>query len=179
MVAMNERVSPQLMARAGGACWLMTIVTGSLALFAKGRAGTAVNLVSTGFYAAATVFVYFLLKPVSRGLSLLALFFSFLGCALGVLRVFHLAPNSVNPLGLFGLHCLLVGVLILRSTFLPRVLGALMAFAALGWVTFFWPPLAQRLAPYNLAPGILGEAALSLWLLVKGVNVTKWREASS
>ena len=47
----------------------------------------------------------------------------------------------------FALHCLLVGYLILRSTFLPRIVGVLMAFAGMGWLTFLWPPLANYLSP--------------------------------
>jgi hypothetical protein len=34
----------------------------------------------------------------------------------------------------------------------------------LGWLTFLSPPLANSMSPYNLAPGILGEGALTLWL---------------
>jgi hypothetical protein len=33
------------------------------------------------------------------------------------------------------------------------------------------PPLAKSLYPHNLAPGIVGEGALTLWLLFKGVAV--------
>ncbi len=51
-----------------------------------------------------------------------------------------------------------------------------MAFAGLGWLTFLWPPLTNYLSPYNLAPGMLGEGSLIVWLLVKGVNVPKWVE---
>jgi Domain of unknown function (DUF4386) len=64
--------------------------------------------------------------------------------------------------------CLLIGYLILRSTFLPRVLGALMMIAAMGWLTSLLAPLAKLLYPYNLAPGIIAEGALTLWLLFKG-----------
>jgi hypothetical protein len=37
-------------------------------------------------------------------------------------------------------------------------------------------PLARSLSPYILAPGILGEGALTLWLLVMGVNDQRWKE---
>lgn len=81
----------------------------------------------------------------------------------------------------FGLHCVLVGYLILRSTFLPRAVGALMAFGGLGWLTLSFanllsPSFALSLFPYILAPGILGEVSLTLWLLVRGVNVERWKQ---
>ncbi len=79
----------------------------------------------------------------------------------------------------FALHCLLVGYLILRSTFLPRIVGVLMAFAGMGWLTLLWPPLANYLSPYNMIPGLLGEGSLTLWLLVMGVNVQRWKEQAS
>jgi hypothetical protein len=152
----------------------MTIVVGSCALFARGPWRAATNLGSTAFYAAATVFVYQLLKPVSKGLSALAAFFSFAGCLISALAVAHLTPVAVNPLAIFGLHCLLVGYLIVRSAFLPRVVGALMMLAGIGWLTFLWPAFAASLAPFNMLPGILGESVLSVWLLVKGANVPRW-----
>jgi hypothetical protein len=88
------------------------------------------------------------------------------GCAIGALSVFHLARPPINNLVFFGLYCVLIGYLIFRSTFLPRTLGVLMAFGGLGWVTFLSPQLTNYLSPYNMAPGILGEGALTLWLLV-------------
>jgi hypothetical protein len=88
---------------------------------------------------------------------------------------------QANNIGLvfFGLHCLGVGYLILRSSFLPRVIGVLMVFAGLGWLTFLSPPLANTLAPYNMMPGGIGELSLTLWLLIRGVNVQRWREQAS
>ena len=56
------------------------------------------------------------------------------------------------PVVLNGFYCLLIGYLIFRSIFLPRILGALMAIGGLGWLTFLSPPLASHLSPYNLAP---------------------------
>jgi hypothetical protein len=76
----------------------------------------------------------------------------------------------------FGVHCLLIGYLIFRSTFLPQILGVLMAFAGLGWLTFLWPPFANYLSPYVLLPGAFGEGLLTLWLLGMGVNAQRWKE---
>lgn len=165
-------------ARAAGAFWLLTIVSGTCAFLASGALATAANLVSTLCYVGATILVYQLLKPVSPSLSLVAALFSFAGCGLSVLAAFHAAPQGINALGLFGGHCLLVGVLILRSTFLPRAVGALMTLAGLGWLTFLVPSLAKELAPFNMLPGIVGELTLSLWLLIKGVDEPAWQEAA-
>ncbi len=176
-----EEGSPRPRARAAGFFWLMTILTGAFAMFAGSRVALAANLTATACYLAATVLLYGLLKPVNRSVSLLAAFFSFAGCAIGASSsLFRLALSNIGFV-FFGLHCLLVGYLILRSTFLPRAVGALMAFGGLGWLTFglatlLSPPLARALSPYIMAPGILGEAALSLWLLVMGVNAERWKE---
>jgi hypothetical protein len=76
----------------------------------------------------------------------------------------------------FGVYCLLIGYLIVRSSFLPRILGVLMAFAGLGWLTFLFPALADYLSPYNLVLGFLAELALMLWLLVMGLDAQRWKE---
>ncbi len=76
----------------------------------------------------------------------------------------------------FGVFQLLIGYLILRSTFLPRILGALIALGGLGWLTFLYPPLATSLLIYLMVLGILAEVPLMLWLLVMGVNAERWNE---
>jgi hypothetical protein len=80
---------------------------------------------------------------------------------------------------IFGFYDLLIGYLIFRSTFLPRILGALMMVAGLGWLTFLSPPLANHLSPPILVLGFLAELLLMLWLLVKGVNVQRWQDQAS
>jgi hypothetical protein len=177
----NPGASPQAKARAAGACWLFVIVTGALAMVVGGKLAVAANLAATAFYVAATVLVYQLLKPVNAGLSLIAAISSFAGCAIGVLGSLFHVPVGRLAFVFFGLHCLLVGYLILRSTFLPRFVGALMALGGTCWLTLglaslLSPTLVQLLSPYIMIPGIVGEASLSLWLLVQGVNVERWRE---
>jgi hypothetical protein len=79
----------------------------------------------------------------------------------------------------FGFWCVLIGYLIFRSTFMPRILGLLEGLAGLCWLTFIWPPLAHYISPYNQILAGLGEISLMLWLLVMGVNVERWKEQAS
>ena len=173
-----KEVSPHLKARIAGIFYLITFITGVLALVSV-RARFAANLIATASYIAVTLLFYDLFKPVNRSLSLLAAFVSLLGLAIGTLSMFHLSPFHINNLVFFGFYCLLIGYLIFRSTFLPRILGALMALSGLGWLTFLSPPLANHLFTYIAAIGILAEALLMLWLLVKGVNEQRWQERAS
>ena len=175
------------------------------------RLGLATGLIATACYIAVTALFYGLFKPVNRSLSLLAAFFSLLGCAiLAFGSLFQLAPLAVLGGGqylsvfkveqlralalmflelntqavsiclvFFGFYDLLIGYLIFRSAFLPRILGVLMALAGLGWLTFLSPPVANYLSPYTLVLGFLSELSLMLWLLVRGVNVQRWKEQAS
>jgi Na+-driven multidrug efflux pump len=76
----------------------------------------------------------------------------------------------------FGFYAILTGYLIVRSTFLPRILGIVSILAGLGWLTFLYPPLGYRLFPYIAPLGLLGAALLLLWLLIFGVNEQRWKE---
>ena len=75
---------------------------------------------------------------------------------------------------LFACFELVTGFLILRSTFLPRWLGWWWIAGGIGGLTFLWSPLATSIWPLLLAAGA-GEFVLPVWLLVKGVDISKWR----
>ena len=173
------QASPRRTARIAGFFYLLTFTTGLIALFVHTRLGFAAGLIAGGCYVGVTLLFYYIFKPVSSRVSLLAAFISLLGCAIGPLgRLVH-AVSRINPLVFFGFYCLLIGYLILRSTFLPRPLGALMLFAGLGWLTFLSPELAKDLSPYSFLPGVIGEGSLTLWLLIMGVNAQRWREQAN
>jgi len=74
----------------------------------------------------------------------------------------------------FGVFQIVLGYLIFQSAFLPRIIGALIAVAGLGWLTFLSPPLANQLLTPLEVLGIAAEASLMLWLLVMGVNPQRW-----
>ena len=79
----------------------------------------------------------------------------------------------------FGIECVLLGYLIHRSGYMPRIIGALMAIAGVCYVVnsfavLLSPPLAGLLFPAILLPALVAESSLALWLLVKGVNAERW-----
>jgi hypothetical protein len=179
---MTERIAdaqPRSKAKITGVVYLLYFLTAMLGEFLVGRGlvefGNAVNLIAFTFYIAVTVLFYHMFKPVNRNFSLLAALFSIVGCIIGSLSVFHLAPPHISAFLFFGPYCVLIGYLILKSTFLPRFLGVLMVSAGLGWLIFLLPSLADSLANAIEALGILAEASLMLWLFVMGVNEQRWR----
>jgi len=173
--------SPSLMARVAGVFYLLNFITGAFAAFGGGNSnlGDVANIFATAFYIVVTVLFYFLYKPVDQKRSMLAALFSMAGCTLGALRFLHLAPVPISPMVFFGFYCLLIGYLTFKSTFLPRILGVLMALGGLGWLTYLLPSLAHSLSPYNIVPGMVGEGLLTLWLIVKGVNSQRWRQRAT
>ena len=224
--------SPRLQARmAGVIAWITTtsgfaaIVSGGLVvsgdaaatahnilahetLFRLAVAGDVISLL----YLAYTLLLYNLFRPVNRSLSLLAAFFSLVGCAIAAVNCLLLlaplvvlgdaqslsafnveqvqalallflklhAQGSNVSLVLFGSYNLLIGYLIFRSTFLPRILGVLLAISGLCYLincfaNFLSPAFATHLVPYILIPGG-AELLLALWLVVVGVNAQRWKE---
>jgi Domain of unknown function (DUF4386) len=79
----------------------------------------------------------------------------------------------------FGLYALAKGFLVFKSTFLPRILGVLGAIGGLGWMTYLYEPLAVRLQSYIVGVAVIGALIMVLWLLVKGVDEQRWKEAAA
>jgi len=177
---MSADASPNPHARMTGVVYLLYFLTAIPAQLLASRKlvlySDIVNLIAFAFYVGMTLLFYYLFRPVNRSLSGLAAFLSLAGCAIGVLGLFHLAPSHISPLWFFGPYCLLIGYLILRSTFLPRLLGVLMVLAGIAWLAFLSPPVEKHFSVYIEALGILAEASLMLWLIVMGVNVPHWKE---
>lgn len=178
MAKRNQGTPGNPRARLTGAAYLvyfMTAIAASLISSSGLRAmGDFLNVVSYALYAVLTLLLFNLLRPVDRRLSLIAAVVSFLGCVAGALSVLHPLLHQINPLWFFGVYCVLIGYLILESTFMPRILGATMALAGIGWLVFLIPSVAQHLGPAVEFFGIVAEALLMLWLLAKGVDVPRW-----
>ena len=233
--------SPRFKSRMAGFLYLLIIVGALFAPFAvapsgmmRGDAGlptTAQILASKPLYVfggAAQLVVgacdicvalifYGLLKPVSRGLALLAAFFRLVFVAIANANVLnHFAPllllsgaaylNAFKPdqlqtlalvfirlrtigfdiaLVFFGFHCVVLGYLLFRSTFFPRILGLLLAIGGgVGYMVnifanFIPPAIGGHLFPYIMLPAGIAEIGLTLWLIIVGVNASKWKEQAS
>jgi uncharacterized protein DUF4386 len=169
--------SPCCKARIAGALFLLGLLSAVFGEFFVRRLEIAADLIAVSSMIAVTLLLYGIFKPMNMGLSSLAASINLVGLTFGA---FRWNPRGVDiPVVFDGFYCLLIGYLIFRSIFLPRILGALMACAGFSWLTFLSPPLARYLSPYNLALGILGQGSVMLWLLMMGVNEQRWKEQAS
>jgi hypothetical protein len=76
---------------------------------------------------------------------------------------------------MFALFEVVLGYLIYRSTFVPRLFGVLLMVAGLTWATYFWPPLLNSIRFVALPFAGVAEMAFPVWLVVKGIDVSAWR----
>jgi hypothetical protein len=77
-------------------------------------------------------------------------------------------------------HVLILGYLIIKSGYFPKVLGILFMAAGVGYLV---DTIGLLLAPsYTTTPGLIAmviaiaEISFPIWLLVKGVNMAGWQE---
>jgi hypothetical protein len=80
--------------------------------------------------------------------------------------------------GYYGIAWLVRSYLIWKSTFLPKFVGVLMGIGGLGFVL---RNIAMIIAPQYASDVFLmmmfpGALIMAIWLLVKGVDVSKWNE---
>jgi len=152
--------------------------------------------------------LFFLLAPAGKMLSLSAMTFRLVQAAILGLNLLNLysaasiatggspmtagmgalmmrfleAHTAGYDLGLFffAINSLLVGVLIVRSGFLPRLLGygifaAGMVYLGGSTLRVLDASLNAAFAPAYVIP-LVAETALCLWLLTKGVDVDAWNQ---
>ncbi len=84
----------------------------------------------------------------------------------------------------FGIHCVLLGYLIFKSTYLPKAFGVLLVLAGFAYVVNSFallavPAIAGVTFIAMFATGISAEIGLTLWLIVFGVNVARWNERTN
>ncbi len=178
MTNRTTETSPQIYARIAGLLYLIVIAAGIIAeMLISGKivvdgdaAATAANILThknlfqLGFtvyliemasQVAQTTLFYILLKPVSRSVSLLALFFGLVGCVIKTLsRLFYIAPllvlGNIPYLSVFNVEQLQALALLLLNV---NNQAAGMALAFFGFSTFLNGYLVFR---SNFLPRFLG-----------------------
>jgi len=92
-----------------------------------------------------------------------------------------LREAGLSIAGIFwGLWLLPLGYLVLKSGYIPKILGILLLIGGFGYlidsVTFFlFPNFVATISQITDFTWV-GELLLALWLLIKGVNVEQWEK---
>ena len=79
----------------------------------------------------------------------------------------------------FGCGCLVLGYLIRRSGYLPKLIGTGMQIAGACYLVnsfalILAPKLASTMVPAILLPPFVAETSFALWLLFRGVDEARW-----
>ena len=144
-----------------------------------GTLGKTASSISVFLYVGLGILLYRLLRPAGKILSLVAMLFNFAGGIVTLMASFRNGQAPVNPLLFFGTYCLLYGALIIRSAFLPHLLGVLNIIAGIGWFIYLLPLRAHFVTLSIEVFGFLAEAILMIWLLAKGVDEQAWNRQRS
>ena len=85
---------------------------------------------------------------------------------------------------IFGFHLMLLGYLVYKSGFWPKLLGILLLVASLGYLSQSYvhliaPEYDSIFSTIVVILSIPGELAFTLWLLIKGLNEERWQEFDS
>ncbi|MDH3683951.1 MAG: DUF4386 domain-containing protein, partial [Acidimicrobiia bacterium] len=80
---------------------------------------------------------------------------------------------------LFGFHLALLGYLVYRSGFWPRLIGILLGVASVGYLAQSYghivaPERDGLFAALVVVLAAPGELGFTIWLLRKGINVDRW-----
>jgi hypothetical protein len=161
------------------------------------RLGIGANVIMQLCDVPVMLILFLLLSPVNKAIALLALIFNIVQTATLVANQLTLVAAQLvsaeqptltlvavdayaygEALGLvfFGFTLLSSGYLIRHSGYLPWILGALIQIAGVSYVVnSFLVLLAPDLANIAfLVPAFVAELSLALWLLIKGVDASKW-----
>ena len=97
--------------------------------------------------------------------ALIALFLDLRSAGINIAQIF------------WGLWLFPMGYLVFKSGFLPKIIGVFLIIACFGYLTdsfifFFVPDFGITFSEFTF----LGEAMITFWLLIKGVNVEEWEK---
>jgi Domain of unknown function (DUF4386) len=152
---------------------LLKPVNGSLS-----RAAAAFGYIGSGIKILARLFFYAPLL-VLGGTSALSAFNQGQLDAIAYLLIRINGEGAGMACIFLGANTVIVGYLMLRSGFLPRVLGVLGIVGGAGWLSFVYPPLASMIFMPVALFALVSCAVTIWWLMVRGVDEKKWYEMAA
>ena len=138
------------------------------------------RIVSTAAFASSETF-YFAALPILGGAHYLTTFSAGQLDSMALLSLKLYAIGGIVPTLFYGVAWVLLGHLIFVSGYLPKWLGALLAF---GGLCFVGGNFTVILAPHYssdlvLLPMGVGMLAFAFWLLIRGVDFVKWQDKAA
>lgn len=181
------------MVRAGVAAFILVLIADIIvgwALYVVLKpAGAHLSLLTLLFRAAYTIAHIGVVLGLLSALSFASepMFAAMLGEGGSALAYHFLAGHGLGftvTLIFFGVHLLLLGALIAKAGYMPRWIGWLVmlagaAYVADGFGTILLNSLGAIAAMAVVLVALIGEGALMLWLIIRGVNVSRFPAASS
>lgn len=133
------------------------------------------GLVSTAVFAVGQLFYFGASLPLGTA-DFLRSFSSDQLNALSVLSLRMYGLAAALFMVFYGIASALRGYLIYRSGYFPKALGILLMLAGLGFIArnFVFVLAPAYVSDIFLLPMFLAAVSLTVWLLVKGVDVPKW-----
>jgi hypothetical protein len=93
------------------------------------------------------------------------------GQAMVKVETFH--DTYMAGLILFGVHLLILGYLVYKSGYVPKVIGVLLTVAGVGYIVDSVVTVFTEGTPFTISTvTFLGEFLLALWLLMRGRRLT-------
>ena len=126
-----------------------------------------------------SLLIFFLASQLSSGADYLSVFGTDLLQAQVMLFLSVVDFGVVISFVFFGLHIFLIGYLILKSSYVPRLLGVVLIVAGIGYqIASFANIVLPNFAHIEtlgiitlLVPALISEVSLTLWLLLKGRKI--------
>ena len=124
--------------------------------------------------------LYILLAPVNKYLSLLTALFRLFFAMVALVALLNLVmfcfktfrSNYHFGIIFFSVHLILLGYLVIKSGYIPKLMGIVLVICGLGYLTDALKPfLFPNLNSGFITITFFGELVFMLWLLIKGFKI--------
>ena len=186
----NNIIASEGLFRAGIVSWLIVlildvVVAWALYVFLK-PVNKSLSLLTAWFrlmYAAifgTTQLILFIVLALLSGAAYLTVFEPNQLYALVLLFLNGYDYGSSIGFFFFSFHLGILGYLVYKSGYIPRILGVLLIVAFFSYLiesagTILWPNYPDVLTTVLAVPGFIGEVALAFWLLFKGSKIPEMK----